>query len=77
MATIDQLNSFHKFALQRLQSGTTEETIADLYNLWRLHNPIPADEDRRAIQDGLDDLKAGRTKPATEVLAELRARTSE
>ncbi len=68
--TQDQLDSFHRFATERLSKGEVEVSIDDLVIEWdsmRNREQINA-----AIHEGLADIDAGRTRPADEVTEELR-----
>ena len=72
--TQETLDSFHRFASEKLANGDSELSVADLYNLWRLENPTAeeqADLDV-AISEGLADIKAGRTQSVDEAMRELR-----
>ncbi len=72
--TQEQLDSFHRFATDKVNNGGAELSVADLYNLWRLENPT-AEEQKdidAALAEGLDDIRAGRTQPADEVMRELK-----
>ncbi|MDX1966473.1 MAG: hypothetical protein SFV23_04810 [Planctomycetaceae bacterium] len=67
------LEQFHHFVGQQLQSEAAgkmspEQAVA----LWHEHVASMA-----AIHEGLADLEAGRTRPAEEVLRELRGRLGE
>ena len=70
----ERLDSFHLFASDKLSNGGPELSLAELYNLWRIERPTPDEQAdiHAAIVEGLDDIKAGRTQPADEVLRELR-----
>ena len=70
----EQLDSFHLFASNKLSNGGPELSLADLYNLWRIERPTPEEQEgiHAAIVEGLNDIQAGRTQPADEVLRELR-----
>lgn len=72
--TKDQLESFYHFANNKIQANGSEPSLDSIYQLWRLENPTP-DEQRdvhNAIQQGIEDIKAGRGRPAEEVMQELR-----
>lgn len=43
MATITQIDSFHEFAVARVNNGGTNLSMDELYEQWRLEN-LPADE---------------------------------
>lgn len=71
----DELESFHQFAEQRLKSGGPQ-SLDELFDLWRIEHP--SDEEQAdvhaAIREGLDDIEAGRFRPAADVMTELRAK---
>jgi predicted transcriptional regulator len=68
--TQHELDSFHRFATDRLSKSEEELTIDDLVIEWdsmRNREQINA-----AIREGLADVDAGRTRPADQVTEELR-----
>lgn len=68
--TQHELDSFHRFATDRLRKSEEELTIDDLVIEWdsmRNREQINA-----AIREGLADIDAGRTRPADQVTEELR-----
>jgi predicted transcriptional regulator len=73
MSTIpDDLAAFQHFAHQKVDAGEAQ-SLEELFDLWRLEHPT-ADEQaeiHEAIRQGLADIKAGRGRPADEVMAEL------
>jgi predicted transcriptional regulator len=68
--TQDELDNFHRFATQRLNSCEADLTIDDLVTEW--DSSRNRDEINAAIREGLADIDAGRTRPAHEVTEELR-----
>lgn len=69
----DDLRAFRGFIDAQLDGGaemTPEEALA----CWDLANQSDAEREEtiRAIREGLEDIKAGRTYPAEEVMADLR-----
>ena len=60
---------FEQFVLDSVESEAEEMALEDYLCLWRARQET--DATRAAIQEGLDDLDAGRVCPAEEVLAEL------
>jgi predicted transcriptional regulator len=72
LVTQQDLDSFHRFAQQKLHNGGTE-SIEELFDLWRIENPTPEDqaEIHAAIRQGLADIKAGRGRPVADVIADL------
>jgi hypothetical protein len=74
MATLQQLDSFHRFAKERIDRGAGE-SMSDLFVQWELENRTPEQkaEDIAAIQASLDDLRRGvPTRDVNEILNEIR-----
>lgn len=71
--THDQLAAFQQFAVQKVDAGEAE-TLEDLFDLWRVEHPTAEEqaEVHEAIRQGLADIKAGRGRPAEDVMAELQ-----
>lgn len=70
----EQLDSFHAFALGKLQNGGAEISLMQLVQLWRLENPT-ADEQAEviaAIKQGQADIEAGNYRPVEEFMDEMR-----
>ena len=68
--TQDELDSFHRFATERLRKSEEELTIDDLVIEW---DSVRNREDiNAAIREGLVDIDAGRTRPADQVTEEIR-----
>ncbi len=63
------LRDFERFVLDA-ESESSELELEDLVCLWRARKEQEAA--RAAIQEGIDDLNAGRVRPAADVFAELR-----
>ncbi len=70
--TRDQVDSFHQFAVARLDNGEAELTFSDLLVEW--DSVTNRDEINAAIREGIADVDAGRTRPADEVTEELRTK---
>ncbi len=70
----NDLKAFRDFADAKLSNGGANITLEEALDLWEYENQT--DEEREetavAIREGLDDMYAGRTRPANEVLADLR-----
>ena len=73
MASVrEEVESFHQFAKSRLAKGGPEPSLAQLYIEWQhFHEQESVDE---AIRRGLDDIEAGRFRPADEVTESIRER---
>jgi hypothetical protein len=67
--SFDQLESFHHFARQKLQSGGAE-SMAELAREWEaaceLHDV------NEALAEAMEDLNNGRYRPAADVSRDLR-----
>ena len=72
--SLEQLESFHRFASDRVKTGGEDLTMDELYDLWRLENLPPEElqDSLESLRRGLADAEAGRVRPADEVLEELR-----
>lgn len=74
MSTQQQIDSFHRFATERIRSGS-DLTIDELYDLWRLEHLTSdeLDENVRAVKAALDDFENGdRGVPLEEAIREIR-----
>jgi hypothetical protein len=70
--TQQDLDHFHEFASEVLRNGGKDSSLEDLIAEWRAaceRNDVHA-----AIREGLDDVRAGRVRPAAEVTNELRTK---
>ena len=78
MATerVNDLRAFHDFTAAKLSNGGAEMTLEDALALWEYENSPEEEREEtlRAIQQGLDDMHAGRTRPFEEFDREFRAR---
>lgn len=72
--TKEQLDSFHRFASEKLDNGGPDVSWQELFLLWQLEDPM--DEERAEvnaiIRQGDEDIAAGRGRPADDVNDELR-----
>ncbi len=74
-ASVDDLRAFHDFVARKLaEGGSQPPTPEECLDLWFVENQTPEEraDDLAAIQEGLDDMDAGRTRPVDDVLQELR-----
>ena len=72
MSTQDQINSFHQFATEQLNSGSAH-SIDELYDSWRTQNSTP--EDLAAIQVAIEDMQNGDLgMPLEDHLDQMRAK---
>lgn len=67
--SLKQLDSFHRFAEQKLQDGEVE-SIAELARQWEIARE--REEVSEALREASEDLKAGRYRPAADVARDLR-----
>lgn len=77
MTTKAQIDSFYRFALLQIANGRASLSIDDLYELWRVENPLPEElaENIAAVNAALADMAAGDNGiPVDEHLARLRAK---
>ncbi|MEX2113233.1 MAG: hypothetical protein WD845_08615 [Pirellulales bacterium] len=73
MASIrEDLDSFHRFASERLAGGASAMSLDELLMAW--HDAQSRDEINQAIRRGLSDVDAGRHRPADESLESIRQR---
>jgi len=72
----NDLRAFRDFADAKLSNGGADLSLEEALDLWEYENP-PEDEREetlKAIQRGLDDMHAGRTRPFEEFDREFRER---
>lgn len=69
----NDLKAFRDFANEQLANGGADMTLEAALDLWEYENSPEEEREEtlRAIQRGLDDMHAGRTRPAEEALREL------
>lgn len=68
-ATTHDLELFHQFALERVQSGGAALELDELVMLW--YDAAEREEINAAIRQGLAEIDAGLGRPAADVMAEL------
>lgn len=76
MATQEQIDSFHRFASEQIQSGGKDRTVDELYDQWRFENQSPEEfeENVAAVQGAIDDMMAGdEGRDAGSLIAEVRS----
>ncbi len=72
--TIQELDGFHSYARQRVQESEGNISLDELVLEWM---DVPHRDDINAsIRRGLEDIEAGKGRPAREFLEELRQRYS-
>ena len=66
--------AFRSFLDERILKEGAGLTLEEALGLWEYENSGEADKEETlaAIREGLEDLSAGRTRPAREVFEELR-----
>jgi predicted transcriptional regulator len=67
---LQELISFHQFALDSLRSCDEDVSLESLMETWRTQQERA--EVNAAIREGLADIEAGRYRPASEVMEEFR-----
>jgi hypothetical protein len=67
--SLDQLDDFHRFAQQQLQAGEAV-SIAELARQWEIARE--REEVNEALDEAMDDLEAGRYRPAADVSRDMR-----
>ena len=74
MATKQQIDSFHRFALERLSEGDSDISVDDLYGQWRLENLSDEEqaEVHEAIRTGIREADEGLGRPADEFIEDMR-----
>lgn len=71
MSTVrEELEQFHRYAAARLDHGSSELSLDDLYDEWS--NAQSRDEINKAVQQGLADFEAGRHEDAFEATLAIR-----
>ena len=68
--TTSEFESFADFGRAKLEVGPADLTLDDLVVEWESRQN--RDDVNAAIREGLDDAKAGRHRPADEVMADLQ-----
>lgn len=71
--TLEDINKFHRFAVERIEHANHGElTIDDLVIEWE--SCSNRDEINIAIAEGIADVDAGRTRPVSEVNEALKVK---
>ena len=72
--TQEQIDSFHRFASEKMSNGGANMTMQEILQLWSLENPTDQEraEVNAIIRQGDEDIAAGRGRPVDEVNEELR-----
>lgn len=65
-----QVDSFHRFASEKLAGGGSDLSWDELFIQWR--SISEREEVNAAIREGLADVEAGRCQPAVEAMEEIR-----
>ena len=72
MTTRQELDSFQRFAAERLSQPDCAATLDELFTQW--HDAQSREEIDQAIERGLADVDAGRFQPASTVTQALAKR---
>lgn len=67
---LQEVQDFSRFVADELRREQVERSLEDYLRLWR--EAHERDETLQAIQEGMQDVRSGRTRPATEVLSDIR-----
>ena len=73
--TTEQIDSFHRFATNRLKNGSEGLSMDELYDEWRTQHFSPEEihENVLAVRAAIRDMENGDTgQDADDVIAELR-----
>lgn len=73
---MSELESFHRFLVDRLSHGDSMLSPEECLDLWRAQNPPEheSESDVEAIREAIDDMRAGDVgQPLQEFLAGFRA----
>ncbi|MCA9108796.1 MAG: hypothetical protein KDA52_02515 [Planctomycetaceae bacterium] len=68
--TKENVDQFHEFAHRKIESSAPALSWDELLIEWQSY--CERDSINAAIQEGLDDVEAGRHQPADDVVRELR-----
>ena len=80
MSIHEQVESFYRFATERLENGGADLSMDELCDEWRIKNPTPEEyaENVAAIQVAIDNLNKGaECRDAKEVIEEIRERLNQ
>lgn len=69
--SLDQLNDFQQFAVPHVRAGDVD-SLAELARQWEAARE--REEVKLALAEAMEDIQAGRYRPAEDVSAELRAK---
>jgi hypothetical protein len=72
----NDLQAFREFLDARIANGSRHATLDEILELWEYENSPQEEREEtlKAIQRGLDDMHAGRTRPFEEFDTEFRRR---
>lgn len=71
-ATIEEVESFSRFASQRLKQGVALPSLEECLRQWRAE--VELHETVSEIEQSLDDVAHGRVKPVDQAFDEVRRR---
>jgi hypothetical protein len=74
--TQSQLDNFHQFATDKLRNNEAELSWPAMFDLWQLQNLTGEEQSDiyEALDESLDDIRNSRTRPAADVINDLRAK---
>ena len=72
--TREKLDSFHRFASEKLINGDSDISWWELFQLWQIENPTAEEQSEvdATIRQGDEDIAAGQGRPVDQVNEELR-----
>lgn len=71
-ATLEEIESFSRFASQRLKQGESLPSLEECLRQWRAESELR--ETVSEIQQSLDDVAQGRVKPVAQAFDDVRRR---
>jgi len=77
--TEEQLDSFHRFAAEKLADDASDLSLQELLDLWRIANPTPEElqENLRAVKAAIRDRENGdRGIPFEDHIQEMQGKHS-
>ena len=80
MSIREQVESFYRFATERLENGGADLSMDEIYDEWRIKNPTPEEyeENVAAIQVAIDNLNKGaKCRDAKEISREIREKLNQ
>jgi hypothetical protein len=76
-AAQEELDSFYRFATERISNSGVDVTFAELVDIWRIQHPTSDElhENVAAVKEALRDMETGETgRPFDEFASDFRKR---